>query len=128
MKQLITLIALSMSCAAANAEWFPISKDSDIQFYGDATTRQWEGTRVKAWILANYKAPQTYQNKTFSSLKVQHQFDCKAQLERSLYAATFSNPMGNGNVLMTQNSPNVEWAPIVPGSIVAAIARWACAK
>ena len=64
----------------------------------------------------------------FFSIKVQQQFDCKAERERVLYAVTYSNTMGNGNALWTENSPNAEWPPIVPGSIIAGVLRWACAK
>ena len=130
MKRLLATTLLSLVCCAANAEWAHFTTTANMAVYTEPTKKQQSGNFVKAWYLFDYKTPQKYANKVYMSLNAQYQFNCLEKVGRLVYVAYFKdNKVNYGDApVHISNTPNEEWSPPVPDSLVEALAEWACTK
>ena len=122
MKRLLTIILLIMS-ADSYAEWTRIDGNDRLSLYADKATIRRNGNLVKMWDLLDFKTAQ----KNVLSVKVQSEYDCKAERSRILAVTRFSGQMGNGTVVYGNNDGG-KWLPIEPGSIGESKWKIACGK
>ena len=122
MKRLLTIILLIMS-ADSYAEWTRIDGNDRLSLYADKATIRRNGNLVKMWDLLDFKTAQ----KNVLSVKVQSEYDCKAERSRILAVTRFSGQMGNGTVVYGNNDSG-KWLPIEPGSIGESKWKIACGK
>ena len=111
------------------AEWVAIGGNDQIGMttYVDPTTIRRKGDLVKMWQLNDFKTVQTVENHSFLSTKKQREFSCAEERTRILSATQFSGNMGNGTVISV-NSNEQKWEPVVPESIGQTVWEFACGR
>ena len=124
---LITLLLLSSG--ASYAEWVAIGGNDQIGMttYVNPGTMRRKGDLVKMWQLNDFETVQTVDGNSFLSTKKQREFSCAEERTRILAATQFSDNMGNGTVVSV-NSNEQKWEPIVPESIGQTLWKFACGK
>jgi hypothetical protein len=126
MKRILIVILLVIS-ENSYAEWTPIGEILELFTYTDRTTIRRNGNFVKMWELRDYKAVQKSNFGSFLSAKVQQEYDCREEKSRLLAFTWFSEQMGNGTVVYSDNDP-YKWSPIQPESMNEALWKIACGK
>jgi hypothetical protein len=122
MKKIIGLflVFFSVNCFA---EWIFVSSTTDdtIRIYVDFSTKKKVGGYIRVWSLMD-------KNKTgekVRSYKVLEEFDCSLDRNRVIQMSSYSEPMGNGNVINSLGGDN-PWNYITPGSVEAGKFRRVC--
>ena len=124
---LITLLLLSNG--PAYADWVETVQNDQagVTIYVDSDTIRRKGDRVKMWELIDYKTIQTVAGTSYLSARVQREYDCAGDLQRTLALTKLSGNMGTGKVMRT-NSDEQKWEPVDPGSIGKRLWKIACNK
>ena len=129
MTRLFLITLLVLSSGPAYAEWVAIGGNDQIGMttYVNPDTIRRKGDLVKVWQLNNFKTVQTADGNSFLSTKKQREFSCAEERTRILAATQFSGNMGNGTVVSV-NSNEQQWEPVVPESIGQTLWEFACGK
>ena len=128
MNKLLLTLLLALVSTSAMAEWTLVDWGDDKNTFIDLNTMHRDGNKVKVWTLLNFKAVQGKGKDKYHSLKTQHQYDCKEVQFKILASITYSGGMGEGKNSDMFNTPNDEWAPIIPDSLVDETYQIACGK
>ena len=135
MKTLLILIVLLIS-TSAKAGWINLGKgyshDNTFTNYVDTTTIRKTGNKTRMWDLTDFGTAQKIGNKganiLFRSSKTQSEYDCKKKQQRQLYMSLYTENLGKGEVVLTDNNLT-KWEPIpAGGSAAAALWKLACEK
>ena len=127
MPKSILMLLLAIVSSGAVAEWFNISTDeSGSSIYADPATIQKMGNRVKMWVLFDYRKARLDAVDRIMSIKKHEEYDCKETQIRLLYISKHSGRFTEGNVIYLNDIPYNEWMPVVPGSILEDLWRYAC--
>jgi hypothetical protein len=129
MKRLLLITLLVLSSGPAYAEWVAVGGNDQIGMttYLNPDTIRRKGDLVKVWQLNDFKTVQTVDGNSFLSTKKQREFSCAEERTRVLAATQFSGNMGNGTVVSV-NSNEQKWEPVVPESIGQTLWEFACGK
>jgi len=125
-----SLITLLMLCSGpVYAEWVSVSviDQAGVTIYVDSETIRRKGDRVNVWELIDYKTIQTMAGTSYLSARVQREYDCVGDLQRTLAQTKLSGNMGSGKVILT-DSDEQKWEPVDPGSIGKRLWKFACGK
>ena len=125
----IVLTLLVLSSRPAYAEWVKVS-DSDEAgktVYVDPATIRRNSNLVKMWQFYDYQTVQTVGGNRFLTAKEQWEFDCAEERSRVVARKEFSGNMGSGTMVST-NSQEGKWVPVMPGSIGQTVWEAACGK
>jgi len=113
------------------AEWILIDENPDrgTSTYADSSTIRRTGNKVKMMVLYDYETVQRTESTQSMSRMLQHEFDCKGERLRLLYAFFYSENMGRGklNVTFDFDVP-AKWIPFPPNSIYSALLKFACGQ
>jgi len=80
---------------------------------------------VIMWNIFDYKTGRVFEGKRFFSSTMQHEYDCKEERERLLFASARTQNMGKGDTVITDPFPH-EWRLVPAGSIIKAFWVFAC--
>lgn len=128
MKNILLTLTTIMVSSSAIAGWVPVETSSRGVTYIDTdTTRRKASNKVKIWELVDYKKSQRKADFKYNSAMYQNLYDCKEERYKLLYSSFHSENMGGGNVVRTNNNPS-KWEPILSGSIVEGLRKFACEK
>lgn len=129
MRKVILMLALSLICNSALAEWTAIEESHSLVAYVDyATIRKYEN-KVKMWSIFDYKKSQNAvgSNKKYLSTKSRNEYDCYEEKVRALSIAVYTGNMGQGDVLYTDSIVGT-WDEVAPGTINKSIWDIACGQ
>ncbi|MEJ1959231.1 MAG: surface-adhesin E family protein [Nitrosomonadales bacterium] len=133
MYKLACLALLAGLSSNAVAEWMQVGSNQNFTSYADPTTIQkegnkvMEGSRAKMVSLVDYNGVMTKAGKTYASIKVQHEFDCRQEQIRVLFYTTYAGHMGNGLAVESKFVPG-NWRPVSIRSIEEVLWKIACEK
>jgi hypothetical protein len=122
-------LALSASCASANADWVKVTQTGTATFYVDNTNIAWLGMRVKVWQLTDLKQTNSAPATTADHLSSigQSEYDCAQRLFRTGYSVDYAGPMGSGlpgrSIIGSR-----AWASMMPDSVEEKISAFACSR
>ena len=129
-KQTVLALALGLACNLALADWTKVAttEDGKISQYADAATLRPTGSGVQLRTLTDYQDAQDISaGKTFKSVVLLDEFNCKDGSGRHLSLIAKSGNMGEGSTVAEEKLP----APvrqIREGSADADMLKFACAK
>jgi hypothetical protein len=127
MSKLLIGLALSLVATAASAEWVLVTEDSSrSKFYADPTTKKRSGNIVRLWFMQNFPSAQKIGGKSYLSVKVFQEFDCKEDNARITSMVLYSELMGSGVPVDSLHTPNEPWAPVPPGTARQTMLHFAC--
>jgi len=99
--------------------------------YVDPSTIKRDGNLVDFWMLHSYNYPMDYEGgKQYQSTIGRSVYDCKNEIQRTLYYTIYQGPKGTGDVLGFANYLNDKpnWSPIIPSSPNMIIFKRVCKK
>ena len=134
MKTLLILIVLLIS-TSTKAGWNNLgrgySHDNTFTNYVDTTTIRKTGNMARMWDLMDFETAQKISNNgtniLFRSSKTQSEYDCKKKQQRQLYMSLYTENLGKGKVVLTDNNPT-KWERSAGGSAAEALWELACEK
>ncbi len=125
-KAILILLLAAVSNGAA-AEWVNVSTDdSGSTIYADPSTIRKVGNRVKMWVLFDYRKATLDAGDKIMSKKKHEEYDCKKKQIRLLYLSKHSGRFTEGKVVYLNDIPYNKWVPVVPGSVLEELWRYAC--
>ena len=119
MKRLFFFV-LMMFCSVSFADWEIGHVDDDFVLYYDKSTIRQDGVIAKMWVMKNYFTTQmTFDKKSYKSAKNFFHYNCKDELIILFSIALFPESSGRGSsvVSVTLKENEMNWKPVVPGSI-----------
>lgn len=125
----ITILWLLLASVSNNAiaEWINVStNDNGSTVYADPSTIQREGNLTKIWVLFDYREAILESDDRIMSIKRHEEYDCKESQTRLLYISKHSGRFTEGKVVYVNDIPYNKWMPVVSGSIVEDLWRYAC--
>ena len=82
-------------------------------------------------MIHSYNSPMNFEGNTlYYSTKGRSRYDCKNELQRTLFFTVYDGKDGTGNVLGVQNYVNEKpnWIPIIPDSPNMIVFKKVCSK
>ncbi|MDP2229943.1 surface-adhesin E family protein [Methylotenera sp.] len=121
------VLLLGLACSNASAEWRNVANYNSMTLYVDSTTIHKKGNMVKMWSLVDFKNPDTLEGRTYRSMKLQNEYDCKEEENRMIYNSYHTGNMGDGEVFSINASPG-DMMPVPPNSGNLILWKIACSK
>ena len=104
-------IALVLVSTHATAAWKEFDRSGATSFYIDLETLKINGDKRMVWTLVEAKTPDGS-----ISVGAQMEFDCVNEIERTLAAGSYSEPMGRG-VFKRTDAIFPDWKAVAPGTV-----------
>ena len=104
------------------AAWVAVGESESTSYYLDPDSIRAEGAHRRVWRMFDYKEPQA---SGVRSGKALIEIDCEADTYRYLRTMYYSEPQGQGKLLGGARERHSEH--IVPGTLIAQLAKSACA-
>ena len=133
LRKIIFMSLLSIISNNSIAAWVQIGNTVNFSSFVDPATihregiKAMEGSKAKMLTLIDYTAVLTKNGKAYSSLKAQHEFDCRQQQVRMLSSSLYAGHMGTGVEIESNYRPE-NWRPIPMRSIEETLWKVACNK
>ena len=125
---LVTLLVVSTQ---SFGQWTIYTNDDQKTIYIDTSTIRRDGSFIEFWDIHNYKFPSIeVDGSKVTSTKGKRRYDCKNELQRTLFFTMYEGEKGTGRVLGVQNYINEkpDWSPIIPDTPNMIILKRLCSK
>ena len=111
----------------AAADWTLVGGVENVfSAYADAGTIRRHGNNADMWGIYDFnKADISAGGHKHLSTKVLREYDCRDRRVRLLSYLDYSEPMGSGRVIDTNDDPR-RWEAVVPGAVDEAFWKLAC--
>lgn len=106
--------------------WKEIGATPSLTYYADSSSVQQSDKNATIWLLADNKAAQLEDGKSYISSKQQYEIDCNGAKKRLVRFTLYAGKMGTGSEVATSNLPNQEWSPAPPGTVAWAMWELSC--
>ena len=131
-RMMIQSALLVLVCAPAYAEWKQVETKNQLPgmrtMYIDPSTMKKEGSLVTVWELIDYNEMQGGRGPgSYSSKKIQVQFDCAKEQLRFLSTKDYEGSMGSGEAVGGGGAAS-DWEPVKPTSIHHSVWEVVCKK
>ena len=127
----IVFVVLLTFSSYSYSQWIVYTNDEEITIYVDSSTIKRDGNFVDFWVIHNFKLPsvEVFGSKV-TSTKGRTRYDCKNELQHTLFVTAYDGEKGTGRVLVVQNYINEKpsWSPIIPDSPNMIIFKRLCSK
>lgn len=127
----IVFIVLLTFSTYSYSQWTIYTNDDQKTIFVDPSTIRRDGNFVEFWSIHNYKFPSVeVDGSKVTSTKGRSRYDCKNELQRTLFFTMYEGEIGTGRVLGVQNYINEKpnWSPIVPDSPNMIIFKRVCSR
>jgi len=133
MSKSILILLLAAVSSSSLAGWVQVGSNASFNSYADPDyirkegIKTMEGSKAKMLSLIDFTTGMTRAGKSYVSVKVQHEFDCRQEQVRILYSSIYSGHMGNGIVVESKFLPE-NWRPVPTRNIEEVLWKLACGK
>ncbi len=125
---LLFLIA-AMFTGNAQAEWLALGRNENFRAYLDQTSLQRNGDLVQVLQLMDFVTAQWADERTvIGSIKTMVEYDCVQLRSRTIALEAYSEQMGEGRKVATEQLSNPDWGGLKSGSMSEKIRQLVCAK
>ncbi len=129
----LALLTILSACASkpisssVSAEWDYIARAADhySATYVEGTSIRKLGDKVKLWEMLDYEEWRELGSKQVLSFKSLKEHDCKEKKYRGLSIIFYSNNMGKGAIVYSNNDTR-PWKKVIAGSTNEASFKYAC--
>jgi hypothetical protein len=129
----LALLTILSACASkpisssVSAEWDYIARAADHSSatYVEGTSIRKLGDKVKLWEMLDYEEGRELGSKQVLSFKSLKEHDCKEKKYRGLSIIFYSNNMGKGAIVYSNNDTR-PWKKVIAGSTNEASFKYAC--
>lgn len=127
-KVLAALLAVLL-CATAQAQWMMLGRNEDFRIYLDPQLIRKDGDLAQLWQLMDFTVAQWTDAQTVVwSIKTLIEYDCTAMRSRTLAGEAYSEQMGGGRMMGSEQVADAPWESVDPGSTRDKVRQIACAK
>lgn len=126
MTRLLRCLPLVLFCHAASAQWEMLGRNEDLRLFVDRGTVQRDGDVATLWQLVDYTSAQWVGAMTVMSVHQRVEYDCAARRTRTVAGAAYSEQMGRGRQVFTEQVANPEWVAVPAGGTGEALWKIAC--
>ena len=127
-RTLAVLLAVLLP-ATVQAEWMVLGRNEDFRIYLDQNLIRKNGDLTQIWQLMDFTAAQwTAAQTVVWSIKTLIEYDCTAMRARTLAGEAYSEQMGGGRMMGSEQVADAQWESIEPGSTRDKVRQIACAK
>lgn len=127
MTKTILMLALALISNSVLAGWTEITRSNDTIVYADSSSIRSNEDTVKMWLLYDLTVEKIVQDHRYLSEKRLSEYDCKSAEVRSHAKLLFSESMGGGEMVFSDEA-STYWKLIAPDSVEAASLNVACTK
>ncbi len=128
MRKAVLMMLLAVVSSSAAADWLWVGVRESTATYFDFSTISRADNMAKLWKLIDYEtSPAQNFAKPYKSHKEQAEFDCEKRKMRHVALIFYSNNMGEGEAVFTENVPGA-WTFHPAGSIDNFLLKIACGK
>ena len=125
---LLFLIAATLA-GNAQAEWLALGRNENFRAYLDQTSLQRNGDLVQVLQLMDFVTAQWADERTvIGSIKTVVEYDCVQLRSRTIALEAYSEQMGEGRKVATEQLSNPDWGGVKSGSMSEKIRQLVCAK
>ncbi len=127
----LLFVTLLLVSTQSFGQWTIYTDDDQKTIYVDTSTIRRDGSFVEFWSIHSYKFPMVeIEGSKVTSTKGRSRYDCKNELQRTLFFTMYEGEKGTGRVLGVQNYINEKpnWSPIIPESPNMFIYKRLCSK
>lgn len=128
MRKIILMLLLAFVSSNAMAEWVAVGESEKATVYANPATIRKDEHKVKLWFMYDLKKAEGDGGIKILSTKIQFEFNCKEETIRRLATTSYSDNMGNGDVVPIPDIPDVIPKPVVPDSSGEFMLNYACVK
>jgi hypothetical protein len=122
--KIITAVLLLLSAFGVQAEWVFFTKNvSGSTYYVDFSTIKKTAVGYRVWELVNYAK----RKNGIYSLENLIEYDCSEERSRFLKTSYFSEPMGEGTIVLIDSSP-APWSYVSPQSASETLLKAVCSR
>ena len=107
----------------------PLGRNEDFRLYLDQQLIRKNGDFTQIWQLMDFTAAQWTDAQTVVwSIKTLIEYDCAAMRSRTLAGEAYSEQMGGGRMMGSEQVADAQWESVEPGSTRDKVRQIACAK
>jgi hypothetical protein len=117
MRQVVLILAMSLTCSSAMAEWTKVYQHKKATVYVNLETIQRDENLVKMWSMSDYKSTQhLHYKKPYRSIKSQAEYDCNEKTRRIVSVTHYSGEKSKGEVVYSNAYFDKPWFSVTDGS------------
>ena len=125
--KIIIPLAASLFAGSVQAEWVALGRNENFRVYLDPRSIQRNGEYVQIGQLMDFTSAQRVDTQTVvGSIKSLVEYDCSQPRFRTLISEAYSEQMGNGLKVASDQLPDPQWESIDPASTSGKIRQIAC--
>jgi hypothetical protein len=111
------------------SEWLALGRNENFHAYLDQRSVQRNGDLARVYQLTDFTSAQWVDERTvIGSIKALVEYDCARSRSRTLVFEAYSEQMGEGRLVASEQKPDAEWENIAPGGTVENVWRMVCGK
>ena len=117
MTRWLTVTLLVLWSGPAFGDWVPLGGDpkAGLTIYADTRTKSDPAKPKTVLILYDFKTGQGKgEDGSYLSVMVQREYDCAQERRRLLDITHYAEPMGTGEVVLTNRFSPPPWVPVTP--------------
>ena len=113
--------ALVATSGTPRADWSPGFTNGVMEatVYVDPFSVRKDGDLLKARVLSDFKAADTYLGVPYVSVSSLKEFDCKTSKVRTVRVSLYSGPMATGELVAPELPVDSSWKPLTVGDSTA---------
>ncbi|MDO9160752.1 MAG: hypothetical protein Q8N35_05780 [Methylococcaceae bacterium] len=120
---------LKVACDNSNWSFVGTTSDGSFSEYLDLSTKKRSGTKVKIWVLRDFKSEQVLNlGEKHLSVLIQDEYDCSKETVSLLHAKFFSGHMRQGVLVRNIEDINGHTDTVTPSSTASAKLKIACLR
>ena len=115
--------------AGVNGEWIGLGRTENFRAYLDQSSVQRNGNLVRVYQLTDFTTAQWADARTVvGSIRSLVEYDCGLPRARTLALEAYSEQMGEGRLVASEQRPDAPWEGVAPGGIGENTRQLVCRK
>jgi hypothetical protein len=115
--------------AMENAEWIVLGRNENFRVYLDQRSVQRNGDFARVYQLTDFVTAQWIDGRTvIGSIRALVEYDCAQPRARTLTLEAYSEQMGEGRLVTSEQNPDAKWEDATPGRTGESVWRLVCGK
>jgi hypothetical protein len=115
--------------AAGGSEWISLGRTENFRAYLDQRSVQRNGDLVRVFQLTDFATAQWVDERTVvGSIRSLVEYDCSQPRARTLSLEAYSEQMGEGRLVASEQKPDADWSGVAPGGIGENTRKLICSK
>jgi hypothetical protein len=115
--------------AGTDGEWISLGRTDKFRIYLDQRSLQRNGDLARVYHLTDFVTAQWVDERTVvGSIRVLVEYDCAQPRLRTIALEAYSEQMGEGRLVRSEQKPDAEWEGIAPDGTGENVRKMVCKK